>query len=224
MRTVEAPPLHEALTREPARPASKLWMVLLLLAGAAGGAGVFALLHDSPADVPPIPLPAPAPTPFPMPAAPPVEAALSPCRRDGMEFKPRATRFACPICAGVPGPVPLRRWQMRFNGVTAPTLGLTPSMEVCANLIGSTSQICAPFSRLPDYTGLTDRLPVTTTDVDDGHVNFSIRSGGTTLASGVGRRKAGTTKYLETALCSGFVLHLDDPLTPATITIFLDEH
>ncbi|MFS8071416.1 MAG: protein kinase domain-containing protein, partial [Byssovorax sp.] len=213
-RTIEAAPMRESLTGSPVPPPSrKLWVALLVLLGAIGGAVAFALLRGSSAEVPPIPLPVEIPVPT-LTASPP-ETAINPCRREGLEFKPRATRFECPVCTGNPGPVPPGHWQMRFSGVTSPTLRLTPTTKICAQVTGG-PPVCAPFSMLPDFTGAAGRLPVTTSDIDGGSVYFSIREGATILARGFGRRRPGTTRYLETALCSGFVLLLDDPAVPST--------
>lgn len=197
MRTVEAPPLHEALTREPARPASKLWMVLLLLAGGIGVAMALAFLRGSFAESPP-------------------------CHRASFPFDPQVTRFECPECVGEPGPVPARNWQMRFGDFSGPTISPTPTMKICAQVTGGPS-VCAPRSMLPDFTGAAHRLPMTTNDIDGGHIYFSIREGTRILAKGYGRRDPSTTGYLATALCVGFVLYLDDPANPVKITVFLDE-
>ncbi len=222
-RTIEAAPMRESLTRSPAPPPSrKPWAALLVLLGAIGGAVAFALLRGSSAEVPSIPLP--VETPVPTLTASPPETAINPCRRASLPFNPRATRFDCPVCTGEPSDVPTpHSWQMRFSGVTSPTLRLTPTTKICAQVTGG-PPVCAPFSMLPDFTGTPGRLPVTTSDIDGGRVYFSIREGATILAKGFGRRKPGTTRYLETALCSGFVLLLDDPAVPTTtISVFLDE-
>lgn len=221
VKTIEQAPMRGALSQAPAKPSSKVWAALLLLAGAIGGAAIFALIPRSTDDVPSIPLPATTPpNVIPTALVAPARAPIAPCRRAELHFDPRATRFDCPVCGGDPGPVPRRNWKMRFSGVSGAIVGSGRSMEVCAELAGG-PQVCAPFSRLPDYTGAAGRLPVTTADIDDGRVTFSIRSGGVVVASGLGHRKAGTTRFLETALCSGFVLHLDDPAV--TISVFLDE-
>jgi serine/threonine-protein kinase len=217
-RTIEAGPLHESRSPAPAQPLRKLWAVLLVVAGAIGGVVLFSLLRGSPDETPLIPLPTAMATATPTPTfvTAPVEAPLNPCRRSTMQFNPSATRFDCPVCVGEPGPVPARSWQMRFSGVSPPSRGTT----VCAGFKGRTS-VCAPFSRLPDLTGAAGRLPVTTADLESGSIYFKITDGTTTLAEGYGRRR-GMTRYLETALCSGFVLLIDDPGSPTTVSVFLD--
>lgn len=220
-RTIEAAPIRESLTRSPPpQPSRKLWAALLVLLGAIGAVVAFMSLRDSSAEVAPIPLPVETPTPTVLMDS--VEARVNPCRRANLPFDPRATRFDCPVCLGQPGPVPApRRWQMRLNGVTGSTLQPTSTMKVCAQVDTKGPVACASFGALPDFTGVTPRLAVTTADIDNGRVYFSIRDGSTILAKGFGHRKPGTTRYLETALCAGFVLVIDDPLT--TISVFLDE-
>jgi serine/threonine-protein kinase len=221
VRTIEAAPMAEASTWTPPPP-RKLWAVLLVLAGAIGGAVMFALLRGSSAEVPPIPLP--METPVPTLTAAPKETTIAPCRRAGLTFNPRATRFDCPVCTGAPGLVPARSWQMRFSGVSSPAFRPISTMKVCARVTTEGPSVCAPFSTLPNLPGAPGRLPVTTSDIDSGRIYFSILDGATILAEGFGHRRPGTTSYLETALCSGFVLYIDDPVAPAiTISVFLDE-
>jgi hypothetical protein len=96
-----------------------------------------------------------------------------------------------------------------------------PTRKVCAQVTGASS-ICVPFSSLPDRTGALGRLRVTSSDIEDGRVYFSIRDAGGIAAKGFGHRRPGTTRFLESGLCSSFVLVLDDP--PTTISVFLDEY
>jgi len=41
------------------------------------------------------------------------------------------------------------------------------------------------------------------------------------MTKGFGHRKPGTMGFLETALCVGFLLYIDDPAV--VVTVFLDE-
>jgi serine/threonine-protein kinase len=213
-------------SRAPSPPPRKLSAVLVVLAFAFGGAAMFALLRSSPEWSPTMPRtgvtpPQPAPTYPTSPTAPTAPEAFTPCRRANLQFDPRATRFDCPICEGDARPLPMRTWQMRFSGVT-PALPMTPdsTRKICAQVAGGEA-VCAPYSKLPDHTGAAGRLPVTTTDIESGRVYFSIRGSAGIEAKGFAHRRPGTTRFLETALCSGLVLVLDDPAV--TISVFLDE-
>jgi hypothetical protein len=129
------------------------------------------------------------------------------------------------MCEGTPAPLPSRNWQMRIHGVTGPTPMPRPGLDkkICAQVTGS-EPLCVPFAKLPDKTGSAGRLPVTTADLDNGRIYFTIRDEKGIVAKGFGRRKADTTRFLASGLCAGFVLHLDDNNADVVITVFLDEH
>jgi hypothetical protein len=112
---------------------------------------------------------------------------------------------------------------MRIYGVTGPTPMPRPESDkkICAQVEGSNA-LCVPFVKLPDKTGSAGRLPVTTTDIDNGRIYFTIRDGNGIIAKGFGHRRAGTTRFLASGLCAGFVLVLDE--ADVTISVFLDEH
>ncbi len=222
-RTIAAAPLRERADGVPPPRFPKLGALLVLVVGAIGGVALLSLLRgSSDPEAPAIPLPTSSPPPVVDVPSPVTESMPTPCRRGNLEFNPLATRFDCPVCTGAPGSVPQRSWQMRFSGVTAPGLTLTPTTKICAQVNPAIPSVCAPLSRLPDLGGAAGRLAVTTADLDDGKVYFSLREGSTVLARGSGKRRAGTTRYLETALCSGFLLVLDDPANLVTISVFLD--
>jgi hypothetical protein len=113
---------------------------------------------------------------------------------------------------------------MRLHGVTGPKPMPRPDLpkKLCAQVTGQ-SAICLPFTHLPDRTGALGRLRVNSSDLDDGRVYFSIRDDDGIIAKGFGHRRQGS-RFLESALCSGFVLQLDDPAAGTVIiSVFLDE-
>ncbi|MFO0762476.1 MAG: serine/threonine-protein kinase [Byssovorax sp.] len=200
------------------RGTSAIALLSVGLLGAAGGALALWFFGRSSPDPPAIPFPAPATAVTLAPVSPAGAAPTGPCRNLSLGFDPRDTRFACPPCAGTPGPIASRDWLLRIHHVS-PLPG-APA-KVCAQVTGA-DPVCFPYDELPDRTGAHRRLRVTTDDINEGRVYFSVRdSAGGILAKGFGRRRAGTTRFLESALCSGFVLYLDD--WPATLTVMLDE-
>jgi serine/threonine-protein kinase len=223
-KTIEQAPRLDALSGPAARPRSKgLWVALLLLGGAAGGAGVFRLLQGSSPEVPLIPLPTTTPPPPVSPAfVAPTPDRVNPCRRGTLNFDAGDTRFGCPVCKGEPGSLPSGAWQMRFHGVT-PAVALPPdaSRKICAQADIHGPIACVPFTSLPDGPGSAHRLPVTTADINGGGLYFSIQGKAGREAEGFAHRRGGTTSFLESALCSGFVLVFGTPAV--TVTVFLDD-
>jgi serine/threonine-protein kinase len=224
VKTIPAGPSTAAM-RAPGA-GSRGWVGVALLVvgglGAVGGALAFSTLGGASSAPPASPLSdTPAPTPQEAPAAPPA-AAAGPCRNPDIHFDARDTRFACPPCAGKAPSLPAGSWYMRVHGVTGPTpmprSGLPK--KVCAQVTGG-QPMCVPFLDLPDRTGALGRIRVTSADLDSGRVYFSIRDAEGILAQGFGHRRAGTTGFRESALCSGFVLVLDD--ADVTLSVFLDD-
>lgn len=208
-RTIPGAPAPAALYAPSARSRGGIGAPLLLVAvlGATGGALGFWYFNRSAVEAPP--------------STPPVQATAGPCRNPELPFDARDTRFACPPCPGKAPPLVPRSWLMRIHGVTmAPMLRPELPKKVCAQVAGGAST-CVPFISLPDRTGAWGRLQVTSTDIDAGRVYFSIRDSDGIVTKGFGHRRPGTTRFLESGLCSGFVVVLDDP--PATISVFLDE-
>lgn len=111
---------------------------------------------------------------------------------------------------------------MRISGVTSTTIGLEPDKKICAQVSGGPA-LCVPFSKLPDKTGSAGRLAVSTEDLDRGRIYMSIRDAkGAILAQGFAHRRPGTTKFLASGLCAGFLLVLDEP--PVSVTVYLDAY
>src|SRR5262249_17560152 len=150
--------------------------------------------------------------------APAGEVRREPCRNPELHFDARDTRFSCPPCPAKAPPLSARSGFMRIHGVTLQPMP-RPDLpkKICAQVRGA-SAICVPFTNLPDRTGALGRLPVTASDIDDGRVYFSIRDADGIVAKGFGHRRPGMDPFLESALCSGFVLVFDDP--PATVSVF----
>lgn len=220
VKTIPAAPSPLAMGAPAPRPRRWIWAALALVGlGAAGGAAAQAYLgHTAPA--------APTFTPDPRTPAPPTAAVTpvsgSPCRNPTLHFDARDTHFACPPCEGDAPRLPPREWRMRIHGVTPkePFLRDDLPKKICAQVAGS-SPICVPFVALPDRAG-AKTLPVTSSDIDGGHVYFSIREADNSIvAKGFGHRRPGVGHFLESGLCAGFVLVIDDP--SVTITVFLDE-
>lgn len=217
------------VARAPSRSQRALPALLLVLLGALLSAALFIQFapylnnraSQSPSATAATAAPAPTPSPKAVRAA--AEVATLACRRSNRPFNAQATRFECPVCEGEPAPLPPRGWQMRINGVTGPTPMPRPSLEktICAQVSGS-KELCVPFTKLPDVTGAAGRLPVTTADIDGGRLYVSIRDERGFVAQGFAHRRPDTTRFLASALCSGFVLYLDDP--QVTISVFLDDH
>ena len=193
-------------------------LLLVAVLGAVGGALAFWYFSrsstETPASSPPVQTTT-APTPA-------VELSPArPCRNPVLPFDARDTRFACPPCPGTAPPLAPHAWLLRIHGVTMTPMP-RPDLpkRICAQVAGGSS-ICVPFINLPDRTGALGRLRVSSSDIDDGRVYFSIRDADGIVAKGFGHRRPGTTRFLESGLCAGFVVVLDDP--PATISFFLDE-
>ena len=224
VKTIEQAPRLDALLSTAPKPPSKIvWAALLLVGGGIGGAAIFALLHGASPEVPPIPLPTTTVPVSTAPVAPP-PASIAPCRRPGLRFDERDTRFGCPLCRGEPRE--LRKlakgeWTMRFHGVT-PAIPMVPDLtrKICAQVSGAQT-VCLPYTSLPGTPGGAGRLPITTADINGDLIYFSIRGKAGIEAKGFAHRKPGPTGFLESALCSGFLLYLDDPAV--TISVFLDE-
>jgi serine/threonine-protein kinase len=219
--------VRAATAAPPSRSRGGLSALLLVLLGALLSAAAFAYFSPSlnnPAPPPsPTRTPAPSPAPSPKAALAAEEGAIEACRRPDLRFDPQSTRFKCPVCGGEAPLLPSRNWQMRISGVTGPTPMPRPELDkkICAQVEGQKA-ICVPFIKLPDKTGAAGRLPVTTTDIDDGQIYFSIRDEKGIIAKGYGHRRAGTTRFRTSALCAGFVLVLDE--ADVVISVFLDEH
>jgi serine/threonine-protein kinase len=211
----------------PERSRRGLSALLYILLGALISAAIFVYFgpsfNDRASPTPSAITPSPTPVPSPNTTRGTASAAISACRRPNLPFDPQATRFECPVCEAEPAPLPPRGWQMRINGVTGPTPMPRPELEkkICAQVSGGKA-LCVPFSELPDKTGAAGRLPVTTADINEGRIYVSIRDDDGIIAKGFAHRKPGTTAFLGSALCLGFVLYLDN--SNVIISVFLDDH
>jgi hypothetical protein len=221
-KTLPVAPLPAAIHAPPARPRARGWAVLLLIGGLGAAGGALAFAHFSGPFSDPAGLAPAAPTAAPSPTAALLVPPAGPCRNPDLPFDERDTRFPCSPCSGRAPLLPAHDWLMRVHGVTGPAPMPRPDLvkKVCAQVTGGPA-LCVPFDKLPDRTGATGRLRVTSSDVDDGRVYFSIRDAAGIVAQGFGHRRSGTGRFLESALCSGLVLVLDDP--EVTLSVFLDE-
>lgn len=182
-------------------------------------------LNTSPSP-PPIatspPSPAPAPPPV-LPVTHPPAAVASDhgaCCRPGKVCLRERSRFACPICTDEPPR--LRRdltWWMRIDGVSD-HLGAD---QVCVRALRAPeSWLCNRYAELPDITGVRGRLPVSLDDLERSGLEFALYQGDRLAAQGISHPK--DSRYLATALCMGFSLHITGPSGEAIpITVFLDD-
>ncbi|WP_437661629.1 protein kinase domain-containing protein [Sorangium sp. So ce1182] len=177
------------------------------------------LLPPAPASNAPAPLPASAPVPLQPPAAssPEIEAC---CALRMTCTGP--TKFRCPRCAGKAPPLPRGgTWWLRLSSVIDPDSNqdLTTSRRsstVCMRIGDRTA--CAPFLKIGSPNGdEDDRLPVTTEDIEDMRIQFSIDDG----AYLPGRVK--NPPVLVSALCGGLYVHVDDPAgDKLRLSVYLD--
>ncbi len=230
VKTVAAAPLGAAATPAPSSDwqrgaAVGAGAALLVLAGAVGAMN---MLRDSSPERPPdrwTPQPPPqepSSSP-PAPVAPTAERRLAPCRKEGLGFDPKATRFECPVCDHKAANLPSRRWQMRIGEVTP----ISGAKKVCAQVDPRKEGPCVPVARLPDLGGPAERVDATTEEIEKG-VYFSLRDAtGTVVSDDTGTKVKGMghirdhSRAKETALCSGLVLYIGD--TGTRVTVFLDE-
>lgn len=213
-----------------APPRSRGWLsaLLLVLLGALLSAVAFIYFNPPPANPAPpsssVAMPLPT-SPSPSGAQVPLNQAIPACRNPILAFDARSTRFECPMCDGKAPPLPSRDWQMRLFGVSGPPSILDRGKKICAQVPGKTAD-CAHFTELPDKTGAAGRIPVSTADLNNENIYFTIRDeSNTVLAKGYGRRRSDTPRFLSSGLCAGFTLYLfddDGTNTDVVITVFLD--
>jgi serine/threonine-protein kinase len=227
-QTIAAGPAPHAVVPPPpptAPPRSRgwIWAALLVvgLGSAAGGAAAFAHLGGSSQTAGPQPIPPPAAEPAPAPANDGLH--LTPCRNPSIPFDASDTRYACPPCSGTAPPLPVHDWMMHIHGATVPSTWVGSAVKICAQARNDGPAICAPFAVLPDRTGATGRIPVTSAEVDGGRVYFTVRDAANHVlpgGQGFGKRRV-ATHFLQSGLCQGFILVFGDPQT--TVSVFLDE-
>jgi eukaryotic-like serine/threonine-protein kinase len=119
------------------------------------------------------------------------------------------TKLRCPRCTGAAPPLPRAAlWWLRLSSVFGPdTQDMTrsrPHSTVCMRI--GDPPVCAPFFKIGSRNGdEVNRLAVTTEDVEDMRIQFSI-DGGAYLP---GRVKS--PPVLVSALCGGLYMYIDDP-------------
>ncbi|KYF72862.1 hypothetical protein BE17_43860 [Sorangium cellulosum] len=165
------------------------------------------LLPPAPASSTPAPLPASAPVPLLPSAASSLE--IEACCASRMTCT-GPTKFRCPRCTGKAPPLPRGgTWWLRLSSVIDPGTNqdMTTSRRsstVCMRVGDRTA--CAPFLKIGSPRGdEDDRLPVTTEDIEDMRIQFSIDDGAY-LPGRVNR-----PPVLVSALCGGLYVHVDDP-------------
>ncbi|WP_437520856.1 protein kinase [Sorangium sp. So ce726] len=131
------------------------------------------------------------------------------------------TKLRCPRCTGAPPPLPrATRWWLRLSSVIGPgNQDLTrsrPSSNVCMRI--GDPPVCAPFFKIGSPSGdEVNRLAVTTEDVEDMRIQFSI-DGGAYLPG-----RVRSPPVLVSALCGGLYVHIDDPERGAIkLAVYLD--
>lgn len=224
VRMLPEAPIRGSSSGGPPATSRAVWVALVVLAFAVGAAMMFILVQRAPAESErpsaPLPVMATVPTAPMLVTTPQEQKSFSPCRREGLGFEPKATRFDCPICVGTPRPLPRGTWQMRFSGVLPKPPIDDPKRKICAQVTGSPG-VCVPYSMMPDYAGTAGRLQVTTEEIEGRRIYISIRLDKKIEAQGFIHRAESMPRFLETALCSGLKLYLDDPAL--TISVYLDE-
>ncbi|WP_437323016.1 protein kinase domain-containing protein [Sorangium sp. So ce381] len=160
----------------------------------------------SPPSAASVTLPSTAPEPPQVPAAstPEIEA----CCSSHMVCK-GPTKLRCPRCTGAAPPLPRAAlWWLRLSSVFGPDAqDMTrsrPYSEVCMRI--GDPPVCAPFFKIGSRNGdEVNRLAVTTEDVEDMRIQFSI-DGSAYLP---GRVKS--PPVLVSALCGGLYVYIDGP-------------
>jgi serine/threonine-protein kinase len=227
-KTIAAAPLHGSMRGAAGpralSPAAAVLIGALAAVAVVGAAFLFLRDRDAIDSGPPIPIipitpsvPLPAPYPAPVVTVAPEYGA---CCRDVCNR--RLTRFSCPICAGEPPQLPRgQRWWMRVGGVT----DHLSANRVCVMVIGSSApERCFSYGALPDVTGATGRISVSTDDIEEGRVQFALYSGTILRARGPGLRRIGTTRFLTSALCMGLSLHMAVPgQDDVPVSVYLDD-
>ncbi|WP_437302710.1 protein kinase domain-containing protein [Sorangium sp. So ce388] len=177
------------------------------------------LLPPAPASSTPAPLPASAPVPLLPSAASSLE--IEACCASRMTCT-GPTKFRCPRCTGKAPPLPRGgTWWLRLSSVIDPGTNqdMTTSRRsstVCMRVGDRTA--CAPFLKIGSPRGdEDDRLPVTTEDIEDMRIQFSIDDGAY-LPGRVNR-----PPVLVSALCGGLYVHVDDPVGGnLRLSVYLD--
>ncbi|WP_438037692.1 protein kinase domain-containing protein [Sorangium sp. So ce128] len=159
-----------------------------------------------------------------VPEPPQVPAATTPeieaCCPSHMVCK-GPTKLRCPRCTGAAPPLPRAAlWWLRLSSVFGPdTQDMTrsrPYSKVCMRI--GDPPVCAPFFEIGSRNGdEVNRLAVTTEDVEDMRIQFSIDDG----AYLPGRVRS--PPVLVSALCGGLYVYIGDPDRSAIkLAVYLD--
>ncbi|KYF65105.1 serine/threonine-protein kinase [Sorangium cellulosum] len=166
--------------------------------------------------------PAPLPASASVPLQPPVASSpeIDACCSSRLACK-GPTKFRCPRCDGKAPPLPRSRsWWLRLSSVIGPdNQDMTRShrsSEVCMRV--ADRAVCAPFFKIGSPNGdEDDRLPVTTEDVEEMRIQFSI-DGGAYLPG-----RVNNPPVLVSALCGGLYVYVDDPERDTVrLSVYLD--